>query len=767
MTRSVLLFSVLSSLISACGPGEPDFTVRPGVETATVLDGEPGVAYTLYNEADEPLITLVADDFGQAHFAYIPPSHETYTTGPGFTYEGSDFVTLAGGLEYEVRAEIDGKELTSLPFTVLNIDDPGPGTPYTEQTLTGLEWSLIEDKPEDLTPGFQYIEMRDGVTLSAMVRYPDTKIYGTGPWPTVVEYSGYSPSRPDSPDAGTTIANAMGYATVSVNMRGTGCSGGVFDVFNPAQQADGYDIIETVAAQDWVLNNRVGMVGLSYPGISQLYVASTNPPSLAAIVPLSVIADAWEMQWPGGIYNSGFTQNWVEQREKDATIGGSSWVSAMIEAGDTTCEENKKLSTQNIDFEPFLRGQLTRPALSDARDIRQLVGQIEAPVFLGGQWQDEQTGAQFGDMLDKFDSAKDLKVVLSNGRHIDGLAPDTLVKWHEFLEFHLSERVPEIDIAIRLFGGAEIGGPFGLPDYKFPSGRFGDMSFDEALESYLSEPDVTVLFESGAGEADKPGRPLITFQTDYETWPPPTTERRTLYADADGFLGADAPTTAGADLWSFDVDAGQEDFFGPKGYELFEPVWDINWTRFAPGDSVSYLTAPFTTDEVISGPAVASLWVNSEEADVTVQVTLTEITPEGDEFYIQSGWLRLGHRAATVAEDLRITRSFDAADYAEMPPGEWVQADVAIPSFAHPMRAGSQLLMRVSTPGRDHGTWLFDNPEYSGTPAFKLGRGGDHATALHYSILPGLEIPAERPLCPSLRGQPCRPFEDTPNVVAD
>ncbi len=77
------------------------------------------------------------------------------------------------------------------------------------------------------------------------------------------------------------LARAFGFATVSVNMRGTGCSGGVFDIFNPAQQADGYDVVEIVGRQSWVKDNKVGMVGLSYSGITQLYVAATRPPHLA------------------------------------------------------------------------------------------------------------------------------------------------------------------------------------------------------------------------------------------------------------------------------------------------------------------------------------------------------------------------------------------------------------------------------------------------------------------------------------------------------
>ena len=80
------------------------------------------------------------------------------------------------------------------PFRVASIDDLPPNELYEAQTLTGLPVSLLSGPQGDLEEGFQYIEMRDGVTLSAMIRFPDPVLYGTGPFPTVVEYSGYSPS---------------------------------------------------------------------------------------------------------------------------------------------------------------------------------------------------------------------------------------------------------------------------------------------------------------------------------------------------------------------------------------------------------------------------------------------------------------------------------------------------------------------------------------------------------------------------------------------
>lgn len=51
-----------------------------------------------------------------------------------------------------------------------------------------------------------------------------------GPFPTLIEYSGYGYANPEAPESGlAAIANLMGFAVVDVNMRGTGCSGGAYD----------------------------------------------------------------------------------------------------------------------------------------------------------------------------------------------------------------------------------------------------------------------------------------------------------------------------------------------------------------------------------------------------------------------------------------------------------------------------------------------------------------------------------------------------------
>jgi predicted acyl esterase len=58
--------------------------------------------------------------------------------------------------------------------------------------------------------------------------------FGVPPYPTLIEYSGYGYADPSGPVNGIAVlANLMGFAVVDVNMRGTGCSGGAYDFFEP------------------------------------------------------------------------------------------------------------------------------------------------------------------------------------------------------------------------------------------------------------------------------------------------------------------------------------------------------------------------------------------------------------------------------------------------------------------------------------------------------------------------------------------------------
>ncbi len=732
----------------------PAWEVHPGVESVTVFGAAPKAPLTLYAPDGGELVTVVADDLGYAHFSYVPHAPMVIVSGDNTTLPVSDGTTLPAGAGYVLRDESAAPVEAAGPFQVLGVDDVPDPALYDGQERHGVHFGILGlGQGETELDGFNYLTMRDGVKLSATVRLPDPLLYGDGPYPTVIEYSGYSTSRPDQMDPGSNIATLLGFATVGVNMRGTGCSGGVFDVFNPAQHADGYDVVEIVARQPWVLHHKVGMVGLSYSGIAQLLVAYTRPPSLAAIAPLSVLADPWEQLWPGGIYNDGFTRQWLEAREAAAQASGQSWTDDVIASGDATCAEHQLLRGQNIDFGTFFRSLEFYPPNAADRSPKHLVDRIDVPVYLTGAFQDEQTGAQFTDMLDRFTGAPVTKLILYNGRHVDGYAPHVLTRWYEFLSFYVAQRVPRLSDAVRALAGPELGKTYGVDGLGFEPDRFADFADDDyagALAAYEAEPAVRVLFEVGAA-GPEPGAPVQRFEAAFDAWPTPEASPWTLYLGAGGALGAAPPAADGAedgvDTYLHDPEAGAKTFFGPKGYQMMAPLWDLDWTPFPADRAVSYLTEPLEAPVVLAGSGYADLWVSSEAADAQIQVTLTEVRPDGVEWYLQSGWLRLGHRAydEAASDTFRVERHYRAEDFQPLTPGEYVEARVAIPSVGAVLRAGSQLRVTISSPGRDHGTWEFSPPDYTDWDAAH----GDPPLASPWPTPPPCPRTSSCPRCPS------------------
>lgn len=730
---------------------ERDIVTTAGVETITVTGAAPGQRLKVLDGSGTHVVTLVADEAGNAHLAYVPPQPIAMDGPEALAAAMSAGDTVAPGdytIVDEASDEVVGKA------RVLGIDDhPDP--------------SLYD---QELKEGFGYLRMRDGVLLSVMVRFPNQDLYGPPPWPTVVEYSGYSPSNPDEPQPGSLLANLLGFAVVGVNMRGTGCSGGVFDLFSPAQAADGYDVIETVARQDWVLHGHVGMVGLSYPGISQLYVAATRPPHLAAITPLSVIDDLWRQQWPGGTYNSGFTRAWLAARDAETAKGGMSWDQARIDAGDEVARRNQLIRTQNFDFESFGRAlENFRPAL-EARRVSSLVDRIEVPVYLTGAWQDEQTGSRFALMLDDFASSPNARFILFNGHHPDGYSPMVIMRWYEFLSFHVARRIPRVPELIRTFAPLQFAEHFGFEAVLEPD-RFdhhGD-DFDAALAEYLSEPPVRLLFESGAGH-EVPGATAHRFEVELPSFPPPGTEIRRWYLGPHGTLLDDSPAEEGADQYLDDVEAGEHAYASTllDQLEAFtKPQVPIEWTRFDDAHRAAYETPPLEHPVAIAGAGHVDLWLRPGTEDTSVQVTLTEIRPDGLEQRVQCGWHRPVHRMEDPArsDGLRVDYTFLPEHRKPLEPGEWIRFRVPIHPVAHVVRAGSKLRIAVSTPGRDHPFWCFDNPVAEGA-AHLVGRGGAHASALVLPVWPEVpEHPEDHPAPDALRGQPTRPAAEIRNTA--
>ena len=722
-----------------------------GVETLTITGARPDARLRVLTERGHPVATVVADHAGNAHVGFLPP-------------DGGELATT----EDVARAVAAGRALPPGAYLVEDVDPAAPSTFGPVQVLA------VDDHPDpglydqELHQGYGYLEVRDGIELSVMVRFPDEGLYGPPPWPTVIEYSGYGPSNPDAPQPGTLLANLLGFATVGVNMRGTGCSGGVFDVFSPAQAADGYDVVETVARQGWVLHGRPGMVGLSYPGISQLFVAATRPPSLAAITPLSVIDDLWRQQWPGGTYNAGFTRAWLAQRDAETQMGGMAWDQARIDAGDATCRANQEIRSLNLDFERFGRAvEVFQPAL-EARRIASAVDRIEVPVYLTGSWQDEQTGSRFALMLEQFHASPHVVFTLFNGHHPDGYSPMVIARWFEFLSFHVARRVPVVPELIRQVAPAQFAEHFGYTA-EIEADRFGDLvdDHDAALARYLDEPPVRILWESGT-TSEVAGAPGHRYETLTTTFPPPGTVARRWWLGPDASLVDEPPRVDGADRYLDDPDAGACSYALTSEFNDFiRPTVPIEWSRFAETHRAGYETAPLDEAVAVVGQGHLELWLRPGTTDTSVQVTLTEIRPDGVEVRVQSGFHRPVHRVedADRSDDLRVDYTFGADHRQDLVPGEWLRTRVPLMPVAHVFRAGTRLRIAVSTPGRDLPFWEFENPVVEGA-GHDVGWGPEHPSALVLPVWDGVDVPEEPPPADALRGQPSRPAAPLRNVAS-
>jgi uncharacterized protein len=655
-------------------------------------------------------------------------------------------VRAGGGYVVAVGAQ------TSAPVKVIGPGDTPEPAFYTSQRIQ---------------PGYGYLKTRDGTLLSINVTLPGP--VDAGPYPTVVEYSGYDPSNPNGRQPASAVSQILGFATVGINLRGTGCSGGAWNYFETLQSLDGYDAIETIAAQPWVANGKVGMVGISYPGITQLFVAQTRPPHLAAITPLSVLDDTYDTLYPGGIPNSGFAFQWAKDRQADARpadAGGQGWALLRIKAGDTTCEQNQALRLQAPDVRTEIEAIRYQSKASAALAPASFVRRIDVPVFIAGSWQDQETGSHFADMLDDFAPSVPVKATVMNGIHADALGPAVLSNWIEFLDFYVARKIPSVSPLTRAVASAILSRLFGQGVSLAPD-RFTDQpGYEAALAKYESEPEVHVLFDVGAGAA--PGAPVAAFSTTATAWPLPGTAATTFYLGPHGTLTDTAPKSAlAADTYHYDPAALPKTDAAPERSALSGLAPGYNWKPVPVGNGLGYVSAPLTTDTVMVGTGSVDLWLQSTEPDVDLEVTISEVRPDGQETYVQSGWLRASQHAlaAKASTALLPVQTHTKADVAPLRKGKATLVRVALYPFGHAFRARSRIRIVVQPPGGNRPSWSFDSLTYKGTVTNTVDRSSAQPSKVVLPVVPGVSVTTPLPACGSLRGQPCRKYVPLDNVA--
>jgi hypothetical protein len=677
---------------------------------------------------------------------------------------------LIPGSGYRFEAGTGAGARTTAAFSVLSRSSTPSASYYSSQHLHA---------------GLNYVRMRDGILLAATVRLPPGKSLADGPFPTVIEYSGYAVAAPHSlidalegsdpsddpllPDTstvvGSVIAPLLGFATVSVQMRGTGCSGGAFDLFGLPSDYDGYDIVQTVGAQPWVLHHKVGMVGISYSGFSQLVVAGTDPPDLAAITPLSPTDDLYSTGYPGGIYNGGFAASWIAQRVSDAEPapqGGQPWATAEIAAGDTTCLANQRLHLQARSLASLVRPNLARaPLLFDERSPAVWASHIKVPVFLAGALEDEEVGPQWPALINALQRDKDVYVTMMNGTHTDSLGPDTISRWLEFLDIYVAGRVPSPSPTLdalapllyaNLTSGAKSVAPPVLRFTTEPSLAAARAAFSE------DDPRVRVLFDNGGGSLG-PGALQPTYEAGFSSWPPSGTIVRYTLGPG-GTLEVGTPNTSSA-VATFRPNPAvrpADDLSSSANAWAAQPPYD--WTTVPAGNGVAFETPVFTESTTIVGPASLNLKLRSTVRVTDLQVTVTEVRPgETEEEYVTSGFLRSSDRTLSSASTpLDPVPTYVASDRRNLPGGRFTLVRIPVDPIAHTFRPGTRLRIVISAPGGDRPSWIFDTPATDNSVVDTVALGGVAGSSLVVNEVQGVVPSSTLPACGALRGEPCRAY---------
>ena len=770
------LVAVVVALVfaSSAAAADPSFDAHGSMEQVYATGLPAGADASLLDSSDQVVQTRQANFLGGVLFREVTP-------GDG----------------YRVRLDSTGE--TSGPLTVLTTQSapPDPGELYSQSI------------PSD---GYGYLKTRDGTKLAYSVHPPTDVLNAEGydlppsvtsqvldpvPSPTLVEYSGYGYARPSGPVSGiAALANLMGFTVVDVNMRGTGCSGGSFDFFEPAQNLDGYDVVEAVSHQPWVAHNKVGMLGISYGGISQLFTAQTQPPDLAAVAPLSVIDQTQTTLYPGGVLNTGFAVAWAQERQDEALpadpdadpsdprYGGQPYADEQIAAGDATCKANQTLHPEAADLMAKIRANDHYvPEVADPLSPTKFVDKINVPVFMACQWTDEQTGGHCPTLAEHMTGTDKKWFTFTNGVHTDSLDPETYNRLYDFFELYVAREPPiQKSALVQLSFPAAfpaiwgISGPGGLPpvDGTLPPDPIQlQPTYDLAKAAFEAQPEIRVLFDNGAGRASHPGWPYPGFERSFSSFPIPGTTARSWFLGPGGTLTDAAGSDQGADEFTWDSHARPPTNFtgdtgsGDNGLWTATPPYD--WTQDPDGTAVAYVTPALGQDTSVIGAGRVDLWVRSSTPNVDLQATVSEVRPDGKETFVQGGWIRAKARKLDNAKstELEPVPSFRLEDFSPMPADQYVPVTIPLYYEGHMYRAGSRIRVRISAPGGDQPIWAFAEADPPGQANVEIGYGAGMPSRLALPVVPGDSAPTGLPPCPGLRGEPCRDYVSFENRAGE
>ena len=191
----------------------------------------------------------------------------------------------------------------------------------------------------------------------------------------------------------------------------------------------------------------------------------------------------------------------------------------------------------------------------------------------------------------------------------------------------------------------------------------------------------------------------------------------------------------------------------PGGLWTASPSYD--WADNPAGTAASYVTAPLGAehrgDRRRGRPALDQGLAPS----VDLQVTISEVRPDGKETFVQDGWLRASERKLDAATStlLEPVLSLRRADAASLPRRPLTAVTVPLYYEGHVYRRGSRIRLTVAAPGGDQPVWAFAELSPRGPATVTIAHSSRYPSRLVLPVVPGVAVPTGLPPCPGPAGR--------------
>lgn len=476
-------------------------------------------------------------------------------------------------------------------------------------------WTTYERAEEypNISTSTGTIEMRDGIQLAYTLAVPADAEGNPaeGAFPTVLTQTGYNINVPVIPASNEYFVK-RGYAHMSVDVRGTGSSGGSWDAFGPNEQADYGEVIAWVAEQPFCDGN-VGSWGASFMAITQLFTAAHEHPAHKAMFTIVPAADTYrDIVYTGGQTNIGFIPLWMG-----------------LVTGLTILPTANTFDDPAAGFEYLLN------------DIINAGTGFQAPIIV-----DAATGAGPTQYDGEFWRTRS-PIEYADRIHIPTFVIGGLRDIFQRGEPLLYERLGQNTTTKLLIGPwnhLQASQGEGLPRDEVPAiNQLAVQWFDHYLRGMdsgaASVPNVTQYLY---------GAERYVTSSD---WPHPQAKAERWYLREGGGLTQTMPEEgeAGTNVVQLPVNGICSDssvqWTAGILAQLPLPCFSDNALNEALTE-VTFTTEPMTEDYYINGPIQADMWVSPTMAlDVGISVKVTLVGPDGSSREITNGLLSARHRA--------------------------------------------------------------------------------------------------------------------------